>query len=83
MIFKRTSIFKTISVQIQKIPVISFKKIGRSDFHVTFPGKDEGVCSMKVKGKVEGTAFAQSLKGEELGIFKKSTWPEQKHGEQL
>ena len=46
--------------------------MGHSDFHVTFPGKDEGVYSMKVKGKVEGTAFAQSLKGEELGIFKKS-----------
>ena len=33
--------------------------MGHSDFHVTFPGKDEGVYSMKVKGKVEGTAFAQ------------------------
>lgn len=31
---------------------------------------------MKVKGKVEGTALAQSLKGEELGIFKKNEWLE-------
>ena len=83
MIFKRTSIFNTISVQIQKFSVISFKQIGHSDFHVTFPGKDEGVYSMTVKGKVEGRALAQSLKGEEFGIFKKNTWPEQKHGEQL
>lgn len=31
---------------------------------------------MKVKGEVEGTALAQSLKGEELGIFKKNEWLE-------